>query len=250
MSFKTKVFVLIILNFVFSCNKEKERLKLNLRVGDKQTIVSKSIIDAGGFSIETTHEIVFDLLNISDSGVYELNTRIVNTESVSDFNNSNTNYNTTGDTSNLNDSEKKVHEAISNFLNKDYKFLINKNGEIIEHFKASDGTYLNSIEMDKIQIIFPEKEVGIGDEWENTVKLQFTVKKSTYRIKNISQDKIYIDVNSVTPMVFFKQKTKGEYVLDKKTKRLLEANLESNMVGNGKAVYKIYEKDFSTLSKK
>ncbi len=147
------------------------------------------------------------------------------------------------------DSRKKESEMTSSFerafsslkkeVNKRYTITLNNKGKIIKSWALKDGEKPNSgvFHMENFQIIFPDKNLQVGDEWMYESKGIFTgYYKSivTLWIKEINEKEICVGYESYlkTDDLMNNTKAYGEYILDKKNCSLLYAKVESFINGN------------------
>lgn len=134
-------------------------------------------------------------------------------------------------------------KSMRNEIKKHYKISLKNNGEISKNWTLKNGDKPNSGVFDiyNFQIIFPEKDIVIGEEWEYESKGPFTKyhkSKSTFFIKEIDSKQICIGFKSflITDDLMNNTEAYGEYILEKSTCNLIYAKIESEINGNAETL--------------
>jgi hypothetical protein len=217
------------------------RLQLNYPKGFEQVIISE--ITTSGSSYTNLHNIIdmkFRLDSVINNETYLFTTRVLRMRSVMESSAGTETY----------DSDKESSfPSFDRLIHSDLTIRINRNGRIVQPFQFANsqenaGTV---VDMSKIQLIFPDKALNVGDTWksEGSNEITMGLTRTTYELKEVTDTEIKIGVGTKiedgTGMLGNKR-LKGEYVLDRRTNRLKKGKLEAELSTGGKFVYEMYGK--------
>lgn len=241
-----------VIAFFISCSQNKEEiiLTLNQKVGDEQTIVSE--IETKGneqMSMKSTVIARFKVSAKDAKNVYTYTTNVLNIKSETKMFGEIEEYDSNKNESLMTSDEKSMHYEFKNALDSTFEILIDEKGNIVKPFYNTDGSGTSDaiVDISNIQLVFPKDKVTINSKWEDekTNPLTKTKTKSTYTIKDITEDKIIISVNAVidgVPGLLEQNNVAGEYILNKKDCTLLKGTLEMNLQTGGKVTNTYYKK--------
>ncbi|HEX7844639.1 MAG TPA: DUF6263 family protein [Chitinophagaceae bacterium] len=241
-----KIFLLSAVAALSACssnsNKEKISLELKLTPGEKQTIISR-VETNGGPMMQINNSIVtdFEVVGIDSQNLYRLVADIKQISTETKIEGQTESYDSERDEADMTSDQKSMHAEFKDILNSTFTLSLNKKGTIVNPFEYSDGRPVTApiVDMDNIQLVFPDKKVAVGDSWEKERNNSLTGQKikSVYTIKDISGRQITIKVRStISGLSSLLQETKtiGQYILDKETCKLKKATIESNAQMGGK----------------
>lgn len=148
-------------------------------------------------------------------------------------------YDSTKKESEMTPGELEWHNDLKHVINNPAKFTLSKKGEIIKTFDygtggAGDMKLDEPISLSNFQVVFPDKEVGIGDAWESEYKVWATgsIAKRTYKLVAILQDRVVINAKSSIPGIkglTGESTLDGEYTIDKRTGRLIAGRVQGHL---------------------
>ena len=124
------------------------------------------------------------------------------------------------------------------YMNKDFTFEADHHGILKQNFqfKNTGIQFEQLIDLNNYFTTFPEKEVGVGDTWTGSFKNEMSGQliTRTYTVKEITTDKVTIEVVSVVPAfkgVTKESNYKGNYIIDRSTGMLLRGELNGTING-------------------
>jgi hypothetical protein len=245
LKWRNSPFAVIITIFLFSACSDKKsdgiRLRLNYPKGFEQVIISEITTSGSSISnIENIIEMNFKLDSVINNETYLFTARVLRMRSKMVTDAGTETY----------DSEKEnSFPAFERLVRSDLTIQINRYGKVVQPFlfAGSQEKAGSVIDMSKIQLIFPDKELKVGDTWKSEGKNELVsgLTRTTYELKEVTDTELKIKViakiEDGTGMLGDKQ-LKGEYILDRKTNRLKAGKLDTELSSGGKFVYKMYEK--------
>lgn len=215
------------------------KLRLNYPEGFEQVIISE-IITKGSFTsdLENIIELKLKLDSVINHETYLFTARFLRMRSK---------MVSSAGTETYDSDKESSFPAIDRVLRSPLTIQINRRGMIVQPFQfaGSQENAASLIDMSIIQIVFPEREVKVGDTWKNESTSSGGVTKRTFELKEVTDSEVKIAVTGSIKDAMgrtFSKKLKGEYRLDRKSNRLLEGKLESDLPAGGRFVYKIYVK--------
>ena len=229
------LFTFLILASSCAQNSEEIQLKLDRKVGDKQTIVSATETSSGAMlSIKNTMEVSFEVSAYNGS-VYTLTSNLLRIKSETKMGDDIENYDSDKEESSMSFSESSMHSEFKTLLDSTFLISIDNKGNVVKSFHSQNGDLVESpiVDMSNIQIIFPDTKVKVGSKWENekTNPLTTQLTKTTYTIKDINDQEIIISVRATIAgfsSLMGDSKVTGEYILERKTCNLIKGFLEMN----------------------
>lgn len=255
MKLVTPISFFVITLLFLSCSQTAENtetidLKLLYKIGDQQTIVSA--IETKGnsmMSMSNEMEATFTVTSIEEEIGYTFMTDVIAIRSKTKMGNEVESYDSQKKEANMTADEKSIHTEFKKALDINYKISIDEKGRITKPFSHEDGELTSGsiLDMNNIQLTFPDKKVSVGSEWEDEKVNDLTMQKivSNYKIKKITNDKIIITVKSKIPAISTVLKANeaiGEYELDKATCNLIKGQKEMKLAQGGKVIYRFYKK--------
>lgn len=250
------LFLIIISTLFFSCKKkqeikennepkntEKVLLRLNLKNGSEHFIAYEmqtngdnvSVSEKVGLSIHVIDTINNNYVFRGTVAYMKIDSNVLGQK---DF------YDSSKKTEKMSYEELQFHNEFKNAIGQPITFTFSNKGKIVKPFEYEGDLKLEqAIELNNYQIVFPEKEVGIGDTWESeyAIKLTGKIAKKKYTIVSVMPDEVIVKVEMQIPGIkdlIKETKYTGEYTLDRKTGRLIEGKMEGELNQmNAKATY-------------
>ena len=244
--------VILVTSFFISCSQNNEEidLKLSPKVGEQQTIVCQ-VATTGNeqMSMKSTMVVRFKVASKDDQNVFTFHTDLRYIKTETKMFGEVEKYDSTKDESLMTTDEKSMHEEFKNALASNFEIRIDEKGNIVEPFRAIDGNPSTEalVDMSNIQLVFPNEKVKVGSEWKNekTNPMTEQLTKSTYTIKDITENEIIISVAAEIDGVsglLGKSKVEGEYILNKKDCTLIKGTLAMDLQMGGKVTNTYYKK--------
>lgn len=244
------LFFFFAISFFISCSQNKEEIDLKFcpKVGDQLTFVCQ-VVTSGNeeMSMKSIIVVRFKVASKDNENVYTLTSNIRNIKSETKMFGAVEKYDSTKDESLMSNEERSMHQEFKNALASTFEIRIDEKGNVVEPFHAIDGnpSTADIIEMNNIQLVFPKEKVKVGSEWKNekTIPLFEQILKSTYTIKDITENEVIISVDAEidgASELFGKSKVDGEYILNKKDGTLIKGTLEMDLQMGGKVINTYY----------
>lgn len=223
-------------------------LRLDMKKGETFTLVSKISTDVQSMSLNT-EEVIKLSVDSADNNEMVLVGDVVSIKSESDMMGEKESYNSDKKTEEMTADELEMHNEFTKVLNTNFHFKVNNRGQLTRGMTYQDGQTMaseeNPFDLDNFFISFPEKEIKVGDSWEEEKTSAFLDIKSvfTYKVKEITDKEVIISVTkNIGPIKGVSQGNvaSGDYVIDRATGRLLKGSLVMNMqaaLGGGTATY-------------
>jgi len=244
-------FLVAIASIFIGCGKTNEEtidLKLNYKVGDVDRIYAATVT-TGEIKYQNVMEMDFTIDSvIGDKNVIAV--KVLRISSESDAFGEKESYDSKKKIDQMTESEKSIHLSFQDILDKSFLVAINNKGKTLESFKSKETNQPSEdiIDIANIYIPFPDEPVKIGSDWKgeriNSITKAKTI--STYEVTNITEKEIIISIVSEIgeiPGVLKSNTAKGEYVLDKKTCRIITGEFLMNLQnGKGKVGFKFASK--------
>ncbi|HYG16542.1 MAG TPA: DUF6263 family protein [Bacteroidia bacterium] len=223
-------------------------LRLNMKKGETFTLISKISTDVQSMSLNT-EEVIKLSVDSADNNEMVLVGDVISIKSESDMMGEKESYNSDKKTEEMTADELEMHGEFTKILNSNFHFKVNNRGQLTRGMTYQDGQTLaseeNPFDLDNFFISFPEKEIKVGDTWEEEKTSAFLDIKSVfvYKIKEINNNEVIISVTkNIGPIKGINQgnTATGDYIIDRSTGRLLKGSLVMQMqsgLGGGKATY-------------
>ncbi|WP_108113283.1 hypothetical protein [Kordia periserrulae] len=156
-------------------------------------------------------------------------------------------------TKRLSATELEMYNDIKQYLDKEFTLTLDKYGNIIKEaqFKGDDSYLYDTSFVDQytpVPLAFPKEKLAVGTTWDFNTENPLIASqkiKYVYTVDDITEDRIFVDVEMTIDGfagMLKKNKAKGIYEIDRKTKRFIKGERTMNIqTGGGKAIYKIYE---------
>jgi len=240
---RINVLLLGLILFCGCSNKKSAGIRLRLNYPDNfQQVIVSHIITSGSATanLDNIIELKLELDSVINTETYLFTARVLRMRSKMESSEGTETY----------DSEKESSfPAFDRILRSPLSIRINRKGEVVQSFQfaGSEENAGDIIDMSKIQIVFPDRELKVGDTWknENSNSLISAFTQTTFKLKEVTDSDVKIgveaDIKDGTGLLGHK-KLRGEYRLDRRTNRLLDAKLESDLSTGGRFVYEMYEK--------
>ena len=241
-----------------SCSNKADqtpvKLRLNYKNGDTDTYIMKTETDGGAMKVSYETEVKLTVDSVHNKGEkYDLSLDVVSLKMETDMGDEKESYHSTKSFQEMSSSEKELDAEFRPFLVDTTLFAVTNKGEAgaMRLKNGQNVSVINQpIDFSNLQIIFPEKPVGFGEEWttEKTNPLLDNKTTSTYSISKIEENEVYITVKSKVGGIknVLKENTlTGEYQIDRSTGRLKEAVMQmplQSIAGGGKIIYTISSK--------
>ncbi len=235
--FKTLLACSVLLGALAGCNNSSSQsnkitLQLKYEKGFEKTIYTVTKASQGDMmSMNSIMELKFKLDSVMGD-TYRFLVDVNRITSYTKMYDEVEDYDSDKPESKMTEDEKALHAEFNDVLNSDFYIEINKHGKVIKSFYHKDGTLYSGdiIEIATIQILFPDHEIEIGDEWKNetTVSLTNQKKQFTYTLKEVNDKEIVIEMKAeVEGLKSMTGSTvlMGTYHLDRKTNQLIKAVL-------------------------
>lgn len=217
---------------------EKVLLRLNAKKGDEQSVVYEMKTKGNDVRISENVTMLMKVLD-TVNGAINYSGSVISMKYDSTTFGEKDYYDSTKKEGDMSPGELEWHKDIKYVINKPAKFTLSKKGEILKKFDygtggAGDMKLEEPISLDNFQVVFPDKEVGIGDTWESEYKVWVTgnIAKKSYKLVAIMQDRVVVNVKSVIPGVkgiTGESTLDGEYTIDKKTGSLIAGRIQGHL---------------------
>lgn len=235
-----------IMAILFGCTK-KETIDLNLKfkTGEVERVYAATIVKGGPMEYQSIVEMRFKTEAVKpDRNVIDV--EVVRMSSDSNAFGEREGYDSNKDVSKMTEEEKSMHQDMQQVLNRSFLISINNKAKVIEPFKSKNGdrhTLTEQIiDISNVYIPFPDEAVGMDSEWEAEREEVLTKIKtvSTYKITEINDKQIVVSVASkITGMAgFVDNKAKGQYVLDRKTCKLITGDFSMSLEDKRQVFFK------------
>jgi hypothetical protein len=165
-------------------------------------------------------EVKFIVDSVTSKGVVYL-VDLLSLKMMTDVGDKKMEFNSQEETEHIDKNDKTLHKRFQNTIRALYSLSCDHRGNVTAPLKPIGGNRaVPPIDMDLIQLIFPEKKVKIGDSWTSQKKNQVlsTTNTFTYTVQAIERDYVVIDVTALVQGV--KSRTpdataKGQYVINR-----------------------------------
>lgn len=237
------IYYFLVLAFLSSCaqkSTEQIELKLNLKPGSEY-IINTNLSTAGeSMSLYQNSNTRLTVLKDS-SNVYMMEVEMLDMQYNSEMFGEKEEYDSKKPKEEMTPAELAMHREFGMHIGNVYTFYMGKNGETNGDFRDMYGypTDVPPIDLNNIQVMFPEGKKGVGSTWlvdgPNPITGQMT--KNTYEIDDITENEIHISVVSEIDGiggVIPKNTAKGKYVLKKEDCSFISCtkNLSTSLTGN------------------
>jgi hypothetical protein len=220
---------------------EKIKLQLNYPAGFEQVIVfDMSNTGSPILNMQNITEVKFRLDSVIDNKTYSFDVNVLRISSM---------VKSDGKTENYDSGKGDKDPSFDPYLENPLTIQIGRNGKVVQPFQfaGSQRKAEDILDMTKVQIPFPEKEIAVGDTWqsESANDLTSTTMQTTYELKEVTADEIKIEMTAALkdpPSYIGIGKLNGEYILDRKTNKLKQGKFESTLKTGGQMMVRIYEK--------
>ncbi len=244
--FKIALGCCVLLGALTGCNNRSIKLQLKYEKGFEKKIYIVTEMSYGD-RISKSSTMVLKLK--LDSVMVNSYRFIVDVNSITFFS-SNGNeledYDSNEPESEMTKDEKAKHAKFNDMSASEFFIEIDQQGRVIKPFYYKNGnpykgthSYWDEIiEMPTLQIVFPDHDIEIGDQWKYETLVAYTKQKKefTYTLKEVNDKEVIIELYIETiGMVsgFSKPVLKGTCRLDRKTNQLIKADMKSNMASDG-----------------
>ncbi|TPD71825.1 hypothetical protein [Flavobacterium microcysteis] len=230
-----------IMAILFGCaKKETIDLKLKLEVGQVDRVYVATVIKGSLVNSQSIIEMRFTTEAVKpDRNV--IGVKVARLSMTSGAFGENGSYDSNKDINEMTDEEKNMHQELQQILNQSFQVSVNNKGKVIESFRNKNGERRRPtdqiINISNIYIPFPEEPVGMGSEWEAEreeplAKIKTT---STYKITEINDKEIIVSITSrlKNEKGYFDNVATGQYVLDRKTCKMISGDLSLDVKDNG-----------------
>ncbi|AXG69406.1 hypothetical protein KORDIASMS9_01628 [Kordia sp. SMS9] len=257
------ILFLTVVLFLVSCSSKSTDVvssTLHFKKGFTQTLVFSTKTSANKMgSFEDANEVHFQLDEITSDSMYLFTGKVTRMQYESDIFGEKESLDTEvikalNSTKRLSETELEMYNDIKYYIDEEFTFTLDKYGNIIEKAKFTNASPMadQTIVAQYTPIptfSFPTEKLAVGTTWnyETSNPLIETQKmKFTYTIDDITEDKIFIDVNlEIDGLAGMLKKTTatGIYEIDRKTKRFIKGDRMMNLqTGGGKVTYTINER--------
>ncbi len=242
------IFLLLVITALNCKQQSGEEIELSIKtkVGDEQLIVfTTETVGNSAMSMKNEYELKFSVADINEN-IYTYNLDVIGMKSNSNIGGEVEEFNSYKDVNTMTRDESEMYYELKTVLDSTFKISIDNKGNITKPFHYQSGKPFGDVivEMAQIQIKLPESKVQIGDEWKNerVNELTSSTIKTTFKLTEVSDDKITISSSSLIDGILGKNNSKGEYVLDRNTCQLIQGKVEMDMSFGGKVVVSTFSK--------
>lgn len=235
-----------IMAILFGCaKKDTIDLKLKLKAGEVERVYAATIVKGGSMEFQSIVEMRFTTEAIKpDRNVIDV--KVVRMSSSSDAFGEKESYDSNKDVNEMTQEERSTHQEFQQVLNQSFLVAINNKGKVVEPFRSKNGDRRRLteqiIDISNIYIPFPEEPVGVGSEWEAEREESLTQIKtvSTYKITEINDKQIVVSIVSKIKGMkgFVDNEAKGQYVLDRKTCKMMTGDFSMSLEDKRKVFFK------------
>ena len=234
-----------IMAILFGCTKKETiDLKLKLEVGQVDRVYAATIVKGGSMEFQSIVEMRFTPEAIRpDRNVIDV--KVVRMTSSCDAFGEKENYDSNKDVSEMTNEEKSMHQDFQKVLHQSFLISVNNKGKVVEPFRSKGGggeLTEQIIDISNIYIPFPDEPVGVGSEWEAEREESLTKIKtvSTYKITEINDKQIVVSITSKIDGMggFVDNEAKGQYVLDRKTCKMITGDFSMSLEDKRKVSFK------------
>ncbi|RZK11433.1 MAG: hypothetical protein EOO46_06730 [Flavobacterium sp.] len=233
---------------VFGCGNGKKEtidLKLDLKPGEVFKIYTATLSNGDQMKYQNIMKMNFTLDSVTkDKNVIAV--KVLRISSESDMFGEKESYDSNKSLTTMTEDERSMHLDFQDILNGSFSIVINNKGKVLEPFKNKETKQPSEeiIDISNIFIPFPEEAVSVGSEWKSERTNSLTNAKNlyTYKITEINEKEIIVSVAieiGAVKGIMSKNTAEGNYVLDKKTCKLIAGEYSMDLqMGGGKATYK------------
>jgi hypothetical protein len=229
-----------------SASSEKVLLRLNYKSGEEHIyLTTTETSQSADIAVKDQMEIGFRVIAAEQDGSYEMAVDLLRMRYDMVMGGTHETYDSDKNPEEMTEEERSMHEEFRGALEAELRFSGDAAGKITRPLTHSTGEPAETIiDIRKLQIVFPEQKVGVGDSWEDqmTVELTSATIATTYTIKAITADRIIISASSDIKGPLATNTSTGTYELDKKTCRLLKSTTVMELSTGGSATFAIAEK--------
>ena len=245
-----KQFTLLVTILLFAAcarNTEEIELKLNLNVGDSQTIIASTDTSQGtAVSLKDRTEVKFAVSEATENS-YTYNVDVIRIKSETKMMGEVDRYDSDKKLSRMTTSEIETHNEFKDYLESEFQISLDHRGKVTQPLSKMNGYKLEFpiVDMSNVQLVLPESKVRVGSTWKGEKTNEFTdqIIKTTYEIEDITSNEVEISFVSIIPAfsgLLGENKAYGDYRLNRQTGTLIKGTLKMDLQTGG-SVTKTYE---------
>ncbi len=226
--------------FAFSSSSlgQKLRLELKYAAADTQRIVTETTMKTKNMDMRTILALRFTVDSVTPAGIASFSVKPVRIFSHTTMDGEKEDY----------DSDKgSIADMHKSFFYSTMGLRLNKQGKIITplFYKDTKQSATAMFDIQRIQLVFPARELSIGDSWKDEYKNDLTssVIKADYTLVSVNDTAIVISMKGQMIDGFgfsAPKKLTGEYQLDSISCQLLSAKIEAAMADDGAFLQRYY----------
>lgn len=245
----SRFYLIVIASLLFGCGKDKGEaidLKLKLEAGQVERVYAATVTKGGPLEYQGIIEMRFTIDSVKTDRNF-IDVKVVRISSDTDEFGKKESYDSNRNIEQMSEEEKSMHLGFRDVLNKSFSVSIDNKGKVIEPFKSKEtgrGKLTEEIiDISNIYIPFPDEPVYMDSEWkaERTDATTSIKTVSTYKITGINEKEIMVSITSEIEGIkgfLAKNTAKGQYVLDKKTCKLISGDFSMSLEDKRKVFFK------------